>query len=71
MDQKEDAIQSAIDANHLGNRVRLLGRLGDAQLTNLYQSAGPVFSCPIFRSPGDMEGFGIVHARSRYEWFCQ
>lgn len=54
-----DAIQSAIDANHLGNRVRLLGRLGDAQLTNLYQSAD-LFLMPNIPVPGDMEGFGIV-----------
>ncbi len=54
-----DAIQEAIDRNGLGHRVRLLGRLGDSELTDIYQSAD-LFIMPNIPVPGDMEGFGIV-----------
>jgi len=54
-----EAIQAAIDAHDLGGRVRLLGRLGDAELTDIYQSAD-LFVMPNIPVPGDMEGFGIV-----------
>lgn len=54
-----EAIQAAIDAHDLGGRVRLLGRLGDAELTDIYQSAD-LFVMPNIPVEGDMEGFGIV-----------
>lgn len=54
-----EAIQAAIDAHNLGQRVRLLGRLGDAELTDIYQSAD-LFVMPNIPVEGDMEGFGIV-----------
>ena len=54
-----EAIQAAIDANQLGGRVRLLGRLGDKKLKDLYQGAD-LFIMPNIPVPGDMEGFGIV-----------
>lgn len=54
-----DAIQEAIDRNDLGKRVRLLGRLGDAELTEIYQAAD-LFVMPNIPVEGDMEGFGIV-----------
>ena len=52
-------IQAAIENNSLQDRVRLLGRMGDAELTQLYQCAD-VFVMPNIPIPGDMEGFGIV-----------
>lgn len=54
-----EAIQAAIDSNHLQHRVRLLGRLGDTELTDIYQSAD-LFVMPNIPVEGDMEGFGIV-----------
>lgn len=54
-----DAIQEAIDRNGLGERVRLLGRLGDEELTQIYQAAD-LFVMPNIPVEGDMEGFGIV-----------
>jgi len=54
-----EAIQTAIDHAQLGDRVRLLGRLGDEQLKDLYQGAD-LFIMPNIPVPGDMEGFGIV-----------
>jgi len=54
-----EAIQAAIDQHGLGDRVRLLGRLGDSELEDLYQSAD-LFVMPNIPVPGDMEGFGIV-----------
>lgn len=54
-----EAIQQAIDRNDLADRVRLLGRLGDRQLTDIYQSAD-LFVMPNIPIEGDMEGFGIV-----------
>jgi len=53
------AIQEAIDRNDLGDRVRLLGRLGDRELTEIYQAAD-LFVMPNIPVQGDMEGFGIV-----------
>jgi phosphatidylinositol alpha-1,6-mannosyltransferase len=54
-----EAIQRALQGQNLQHRVRLLGRLGDAELTELYQSAD-LFVMPNIPIPGDMEGFGIV-----------
>jgi len=54
-----EAIQRAIDQHGLSNRVRLLGRLGDKELTDIYQSAD-IFVMPNIPIEGDMEGFGIV-----------
>ena len=56
---EQRAIEEAIASNGLEKRVRLLGRLGDAELTDLYQSAD-LFVMPNIPIPGDMEGFGIV-----------
>lgn len=52
-------IREAIDSNGLQHRVKLLGRLGDSQLAQLYQSAD-IFVMPNIEVPGDMEGFGVV-----------
>lgn len=54
-----EAIQQAIDEHGLSRRVRLLGRLGDKELTDIYQSAD-LFVMPNIPVEGDMEGFGIV-----------
>lgn len=54
-----DAIRTAIEANTLHPRVRLLGRISDANLTRLYRGAD-LFIMPNVPVPGDMEGFGIV-----------
>lgn len=54
-----DAIRTAINRNDLHPRVRLLGRISDANLTRLYRGAD-LFIMPNVPVPGDMEGFGIV-----------
>jgi len=54
-----DRIRSAIQQNGLAPRVRLLGRISDANLTRLYRGAD-LFVMPNVPVPGDMEGFGIV-----------
>lgn len=56
---EQHSIEEAIVVNGLEKRVRLLGRMGDAELTDLYQSAD-LFVMPNIPIPGDMEGFGIV-----------
>lgn len=54
-----DHIRAAIDRQGLGGRVRLLGRISDAQLEALYRGAD-LFVMPNIPVPGDMEGFGVV-----------
>ncbi len=56
---RADAIQSAIDRNHLGDRVRRLGRVSEDDLVRLYRGAD-LFIMPNVPVEGDMEGFGIV-----------
>jgi len=56
---RADAIQAAIDRNHLGDRVRRLGRVSEDDLVRLYRGAD-VFIMPNVPVEGDMEGFGIV-----------
>jgi phosphatidylinositol alpha-1,6-mannosyltransferase len=56
---RADAIQAVIDRNHLGDRVRLLGRVSEADLVRLYRGAD-LFIMPNVPVEGDMEGFGIV-----------
>ncbi len=52
-------IESAIAARDLGERVRLLGRVSDGDLEQLYRGAD-LFVMPNVAVPGDMEGFGLV-----------
>ncbi|MFO8100301.1 MAG: glycosyltransferase family 4 protein [Salinibacter sp.] len=54
-----EAIQEAIDARHLHPRVRLLGRITNANLARLYR-ASDLFIMPNVPVEGDMEGFGVV-----------
>ncbi|MDE2995628.1 MAG: glycosyltransferase family 4 protein [Bacteroidota bacterium] len=54
-----EAIQKAIYEGRHHDRIRLLGRLGNVQLKDLYQSAD-LFVMPNIPVEGDMEGFGIV-----------
>lgn len=56
---RADAIQAAIDRHHMGGRVRLLGRVSEADLVRLYRGAD-LFIMPNVPVEGDMEGFGIV-----------
>lgn len=56
---EHEAIQAAIDRNGLTDRVRLLGRVSDADLASLYRGAD-LFVMPNVPVPGDMEGFGVV-----------
>ena len=56
---RADAIQAAVDRNHLGDRVRPLGRVSEDDLVRLYRGAD-VFIMPNVPVEGDMEGFGIV-----------
>lgn len=54
-----EAIEATIDRHHLGNRVRLLGRVSEENLVRLYRGAD-LFVMPNVPVEGDMEGFGIV-----------
>ena len=54
-----ETIQAAIDRHALADRVRLLGRVTEAQLEALYQGAD-LFVMPNVPVSGDMEGFGVV-----------
>ncbi len=53
------AIEDATFRQGLSDRVRLLGRLDDASVTQLYRSAD-LLIVPNIPVPGDMEGFGVV-----------
>lgn len=52
-------ITAAIEETGLQSRVRLLGRLDEDELIDLYRSSD-LFIMPNIPVPGDMEGFGIV-----------
>ena len=52
-------IRAAIDTHGLHSRVRMLGRLTDSEIAQLYAGAD-LFIMPNVRVPGDMEGFGLV-----------
>lgn len=54
-----DQLTAAIRAGGHENRVRLLGRLSDADLVLVYQHAS-LFVLPCRDDPTDVEGFGIV-----------
>ncbi len=56
---EHEDIQAAIRETGLEARVRLLGRLDEDELIDLYRS-GDLFIMPNIPVPGDMEGFGIV-----------
>jgi phosphatidylinositol alpha-1,6-mannosyltransferase len=56
---EHDDIQAAIQETALQSRVRLLGRLEEDELIDLYRSSD-LFIMPNIPVPGDMEGFGIV-----------
>ena len=55
----QQAIEAAIKANDLDTQVRLLGRVDDTELRQLYASAD-AFIFPLVETPGDVEGFGMV-----------
>jgi phosphatidylinositol alpha-1,6-mannosyltransferase len=52
-------IRAAVEEMGLQDRVRLLGRISDADLARLYRGAD-LFIMPNVPVPGDMEGFGVV-----------
>ncbi|MEQ9103411.1 MAG: glycosyltransferase family 4 protein [Rhodothermales bacterium] len=56
---EHDDIQAAIRETGLEARVRLLGRLDEDELIDLYRCSD-LFIMPNIPVPGDMEGFGIV-----------
>jgi len=56
---ERDNIAAAIRRNGLKRRVRCLGQISEADLTELYRR-GQLFVMPNIVVPGDMEGFGIV-----------
>lgn len=56
---RSEAIQTAIDRNDLGHRVRLLGRVSESNLAKLYRGSD-LFIMPNVPIEGDMEGFGVV-----------
>jgi phosphatidyl-myo-inositol dimannoside synthase len=53
------AIEAAAVRHRLGNRVRRLGLLSDAQVAELYRGAD-LFVMPNVPVEGDIEGFGVV-----------
>lgn len=59
MGPEGDSIRAAIQSTGMEKRVRLMGKLGNDDLRDLYQSAD-LFIMPNIPVPGDMEGFGIV-----------
>ena len=58
-DSVQKAIETAIQTNRIESQVRLLGRVEDAKLQQLY-AAADVFIFPLVETRGDVEGFGIV-----------
>jgi phosphatidylinositol alpha-1,6-mannosyltransferase len=54
-----DAIRAAAERAGVADRVRLLGRVSEAQLRALYRGAD-LFVMPNVPVPGTMEGFGVV-----------
>jgi phosphatidylinositol alpha-1,6-mannosyltransferase len=54
-----EAIRDAIAAHGLHPRVRLLGRISNANLSRLYRGSD-LFVMPNVPVAGDMEGFGVV-----------
>ncbi len=52
-------IRAAIQRHGLQHRVRLLGRVSERALEQLYRTAD-LFVMPNLHVPGDMEGFGVV-----------
>src|SRR5688572_5844731 len=57
--EERERIEAEITRQQLSARVRLLGRVTDAELEALYQGAD-LFIMPNVPVPGDMEGFGLV-----------
>lgn len=56
---ERERIEQAIVEAGMQDRVACLGRVGEAELLELYRR-GQVFVMPNIVVPGDMEGFGIV-----------
>ncbi|MEM1125088.1 MAG: glycosyltransferase family 4 protein [Bacteroidota bacterium] len=56
---EHDAIRDAAAQHGVAERVRLLGRISEADLARLYWEAD-LFVMPNIPVPGDMEGFGVV-----------
>jgi phosphatidylinositol alpha-1,6-mannosyltransferase len=56
---ERENIEAAIERTGLGQRVRCLGKISEAELVELYRR-GQLFIMPNIIVPGDMEGFGIV-----------
>jgi phosphatidylinositol alpha-1,6-mannosyltransferase len=56
---EKSAILAAIDANHLQDRVFLVGAVSDKDKELLFSTAD-IFVQPNIIVPGDMEGFGLV-----------
>ena len=54
-----DAIRAAVATHRIGNRVRLVGKVGEDALVRLYRAAD-LFVMPNRPVEGDMEGFGVV-----------
>ena len=54
-----ESINEAVRLHGLESRIRLLGRVDDAKLEQLY-AAADVFIFPLIDTPGDVEGFGMV-----------
>ncbi len=61
-----ERIRAAVDGLRLGNHVRLLGRVGDADVQALMRCAD-VFVLNVLDLPGDVEGFGIVFLEAGVE----
>ena len=62
---EKENIQKAIDSNKLESKVRLLGKISDEDLNNLYRNAD-IFMMPNIPVENDVEGFGIVSIEASY-----
>lgn len=62
----KDSIKNEITNNHLENNVKLLGKISDEELNDLYYNAD-IFVMPNIHVDNDVEGFGIVAVEASYK----
>ena len=63
---EKENIENAIYKNELGDKVKLLGKISDEDLNDLYYNAD-IFVMPNIPIENDVEGFGIVAIEASYK----